>query len=109
MVNGPLQVLRKRLAKDDTRGEFTGDLQNAHTEYLKDGCALLSINSKGSRVIQVLRDRLARDDTRGPFTGDLTTAHLNYLKDDCYLLSINSNGTREEVLERIHFYNSRKR
>ena len=42
--------------KDDTRGEFTGDLENASLEYLKDGCTLLSINNKGSR--QTLLERI---------------------------------------------------
>ena len=60
-------------------------------------------------LMQALRDRLARDDTRGQFRGDLTTAHTDYLKDGCDLLSINRQGSREKVLERIAFYNERKR
>ena len=60
-------------------------------------------------LLQVLRDRLSRDDTRGEFRGDLETAHLQYLKDGCNLLAINSKGSREEILERICFYNERKR
>ena len=60
-------------------------------------------------LLSVLRERLMRDDTRREFRGDLTNVSLEYLKDGCALLSINNRGSREEILERIEYYNSIKR
>ena len=58
-MKGLLQVLKDRLSRDDTRGELTGDLATAHLKYLKDGCNLLSINSKGSREKRFSRESLS--------------------------------------------------
>lgn len=49
IVNGTFDVLKARLERDDTRGEFKGNLATMEEEYLRDGCKILSINSRGTK------------------------------------------------------------
>ena len=74
--------------------------------------ARAELNRRGLLVrgnIDDIRARLENDDARGEFTGDLDMAEREHLMQRCSRLSINSQGSREQLIDRINFYNARKR
>ena len=65
------------------------------------------LSTKG--YMRTLRRRLDSYDTRGELKGDLATMSDHHLKTACRLLSIESKGKRDQLVERINFYNAQKR
>ena len=65
------------------------------------------LSTKG--YMSTLRRRLDNYDTRGEVKGDLATMSDHHLRKMCRLLSIESKGKRNQLVERIKFYNAQKR
>ena len=55
MSHGDNATLRQRLERDDSRGEFRGDVATMSDQYLGDGCLLLSIDYRGPRDVLITR------------------------------------------------------